>query len=66
MNSNEPNVIPNASQWNMVNVGPARVGLAVGMKSTCRLSHFCSLWVHNANVVSRGIWALDYMENHRK
>ena len=52
-----PNQSPNASQWNIVCVGYARVGLALSMSISCCLSCFFSPWVPNANTVSSGIQA---------
>ena len=45
------------SQWNMVNVGYARVGFALGMYISCYLCQFHLRWVPNANPVFGGIWA---------
>ena len=53
---------PNASQWNMVRVGYARVGFALtafGMSISCCLSPLCSRLAPNANAIYGGIWALD-------
>ena len=45
---------PNAGQWNIVRIGYARFGFALGMLIPCCLSCFCSHWVLNANAVSGG------------
>ena len=53
-----PNVSPNASQWNIVCVGYAQVGFALGMYISCCLCQFHLLWVANAIAFLCGIWAL--------
>ena len=59
-NHNQPSAGPNVSWWNIVCVVYTRVRFALGMSISCCLSHFCSCWVANENVVSGGIWAVDY------
>ena len=54
-----PNVSPNVSPWNIVCIGYARDGFALGIKILCCLSHFCLHLVPKSNMVSGGIWALE-------
>ena len=55
VNFRRPNASSNVSQWNIVLVGYARVGFALGMLISCGLSCFCLHWVPNA--ISGGVRA---------
>ena len=53
-----PNASTNSSQWNIVHVGYARVGFALGMYISCCLFPVPLRWVANADAISGGIWAI--------
>ena len=52
---------PDASQWNIGVVGTQRKIFALAMYISCFLCRFHLRLVANANPVSGGIWALNYL-----
>ena len=55
-----PNTSPNASQWNMVFVGHARVRFVLGMYISYCLCQFHLCWVASAN----GFFFVEYGITH--